>query len=167
MKKILTKIFSFIILLAIAFPLLHIFIIQIRQQKLQKEMEVRLGTEILHTITLDKKEVHWIKADKEIMVDGKMFDIKSISIKGNKITFSGLYDDDETELMARFKKDHQNNFPGTTQLTQLFQLLQSLYKNPTTDELSIPVFLRKELTGRFTFFPSSPFISIITPPPQV
>jgi hypothetical protein len=167
MKKILIKVFSFILLLATSFPLSHIFIIQTRQQKLQKEMAVRLSSVTLHTITLDKKEVLWIKEGKEIMVNGKMFDVKSFSIHENTITFSGLYDEDETELMARFKKDYQNNLPGTTQLTSLFQLLQTLYSNSSMVEMFLPVLLNKKFAGSITASPIAPFISIITPPPQV
>ena len=73
-------------------------------------MKHRLESKMLHTVTLAEKNVQWIKERKEILINGRMFDIKRSEHKDNgKIIFTGLYDDDETLLVNQAKKNQQND----------------------------------------------------------
>lgn len=166
MNKITWKIFSFILLLVTVLPLLHIPAIHLKQKKISRVMEDKLISGVLHTITLDKKEVHWIKPGKEIMFNGRMFDVKSVSIQNNTITLSGLFDDDETVLMEQVRKDHENNSASHKQLAQLFQLLQALYDNSSAEEMLFSTVVLKDYGSTRVSSLLSPFISGFTPPPQ-
>jgi len=130
-------------------------------------MKRQLENKMLHTIMLAENEVHWLKEGKEILINGRMFDIKSFHPAGNgKIIFSGLYDDDETALVTQMSKNQQNeNKAGGKLLAQLFQLLQSSCNNTAT-EVFIPSFNKNHFPGLEKHL-TTPFITIISPPPQV
>ncbi|HMK24898.1 MAG TPA: hypothetical protein VK483_02635 [Chitinophagaceae bacterium] len=159
------RITTYLLLLLAALPLVYTLFIGIPQKVIQHRMKEKLETQLLHSITIAKKDVHWIKDRKEIWVNGRMFDIKSSHLQNGVYVFSGLYDEEETALLEQIQKDQQNNSSNNKQLVQLFQLLQSFYNNPQEEIVSpgnIP-------GGKFIPEASplaSQFISIFTPPPQ-
>ena len=130
-------------------------------------MKRRLESQMLHTLSLAKEDVHWVKKGKEIVINGRMFDIKNSRPAGNgKISFTGLFDDDETALVNKVNKNQQNeNNAGGKLLAQLFQLLGSTFSN-TPEEVFIPSINN----NRFPVFEQrlpSRFKTILSPPPQV
>ncbi len=148
-------------------PLLFILFTSIKQQEIRYSMKRQLESKMLHTITLAKKEVNWLKEGKEILINGRMFDVKSFQPAGNgKISFTGLYDDDETALVNKVGKNQQNeNNAGGKLLAQLFQLLQSSFNN-TASEVIIPSLNNNHFPGIEQRLPSQ-FLTILSPPPQV
>lgn len=155
----------FLLLLLAAMPLIYTLFTGIAQKSIQHKMKERLETQLLHKITVAEKDIHWIKEGKEIWVDGRMFDIKSSHLRNGVYIFSGLYDEEETALLEKLKKNHHNS-DNNKQLVQLFQLLQSFYNN-IQEEIVFPeiIPLGKFVPGTSPL--ASQFISIITPPPQV
>ncbi len=131
-------------------------------------MKQRLESKMLHTITLAENNVQWIKEGKEILVNGRMFDIKGSENSGNdKIIFTGLYDDDETLLVNQVKKNQQNdNNTGSRLLAQFFQLLQVTFDNTSIENFTLTLSRNNYFPGNENH-PTSQFIAILTPPPQV
>lgn len=123
---------------------------------------------MLHTITLSENNVQWIKEGKEILVNRRMFDVKRFEHSGNgKIIFTGLYDDDETLLVNQVKKNQQNdNNTGGRLLAQFFQLLQVTDDNTSGETFTISFSSNNYFPGN-EHRPTSQFIAILTPPPQV
>lgn len=157
--------FTYLLLLLAAMPLVYTLFMGIPQRAIQQKMKRRLETQFLHTISVAENDIQWIKNGKEIWVNGRMFDIKSSSLRNGVYVFSGLYDEEETALLEQLQKDQQNNNANSKQLVQLFQLLQSFYNDPQ-EEIVSP----ENIPGT-KFIPdasplASQFISIFTPPPQ-
>lgn len=129
-------------------------------------MKEKLEEEILHTILVPQAAVQWVKYEKEIRIDGKMFDIKSFTIKNGDYIFTGLYDDEETALNNYLQGNlNQKKDAGNEALSSLFKMLQSTYHGGSDDILvstGIPIpyspFILRHM--------SSPFKNILTPPPQ-
>ena len=164
MKPFLKKITGFFLLLIGAMPFLFTLFFLVKQQIIHHEMKEKLEREFLHTITVPKDKVNWVKYSKEIRIDSKLFDVNSFSEKNGIYFFTGLFDTEETALNDLLEKETEDG--DQNELAQLFQLLQS----PCTN-LSFNYFL---VTGqdKTTCFPillhiSSPFVNIPTPPPQV
>ena len=130
-------------------------------------MKRQLEIKMLHTITLAKNDVYWLKDGKEIIINGRMFDVKSFQHAGDdKISFTGLYDDEETALVNKVKENQQtDNNAGGKLLAQLFQLLQASFNN-TTAEVFIPSLHSNSFPGIEQRL-ASQYISIFFPPPQV
>ena len=162
-KKITALLFT---LLGFA-PLLFIIITHIKQQEIRHNMKRQLESNMLHAITLAKNDIYWLTDGKEIIINGRLFDVKSFHPAGTgKICFTGLYDDDETSLINKVKENQQTeNTTGGKLLTQLFQFLQSACNN-TPEEIFIPPFNNIHFPGIEQRLPSQ-FMAIISPPPQV
>jgi hypothetical protein len=148
-------------------PLLFVIYTSIKQQEIQHNMNRQLEIKMLHTITLAKNEVHWLKDGKEILINGRMFDIKSSQSAGNgKIIFTGLYDDEETALARKIRENQQSeNNTGGKLLAQLFQILQATFNNAAS-EVFIPTLNNNHFPGNEQSLVSQ-YIIIISPPPQV
>ena len=138
---------------------------EIKQQQLKNEAIARLEKLNSKTIALSASEFQWTEVGNEISIHGELFDIKSYSQKNGKFIFSGLFDKEETAL-EKLEHNWSNNQDGNKFLTQLFQVLQSVFHNsaPMQDP-------SKKLANQYPY-PSPDKLSfqtkrIITPPPQV
>lgn len=163
MKPLLKKITAFFLLLVGAMPFLFTVFFLYKQQIIRHEMKEKLEEELLHTISVPKDEVVWVKYSQEIIIEDKMFDIKSFSEKNGVYFFIGLFDAEETALndLLERKTDDKNE----NDLSQLFQWLQSPCISLAFDSYLISDH------SKISCFPilqhiSSPFINILTPPPQ-
>ena len=166
MKQLLKKITAFFLLLVGAIPVLFTLFFLIRQQIIRHEMKEKLEQEMLHTILIPEAEVQWVKYKKEIRFRNKMFDVESFTVKDGQFSFKGLYDDDETALNSDFEKNtHQKNEKGYQVLTTLFQLLQNVYSVNSSETLTSEN-ISKEYSPIILQHITSPFINILTPPPQ-
>ena len=127
-------------------------------------MKEKLENEFLHTITVPKENVTWVKYNKEIIVEDKLFDVNSFSEKDGLYFFIGLFDAEETALNDFLEKDTDDKNENEL-LGQLFQCLQSPCVSVSFDQGIIAD------QNNTCFFPillhiPSPFINITTPPPQ-
>ncbi len=166
MNSIVHKISASVLLFASIIPFAMVFSFHIKQQILHYEMKERLEAQNLHTIILSKKDVHWVKKDKEILVNGRMFDVKSFSVENSEIRFIGLYDDEETALAEQLNNNfNKTNQTGTWLISNLFQWLQSVY---TTDNNGTLITESKcqEFSQFIKCRLTSPHKIILTPPPQ-
>jgi hypothetical protein len=160
---------STILLLALTFaPAICPFVLQSQQRSIQHKMKERLEEDMLHTVTMAKAEMHWVKPGKEILLGGEMFDVKDITEQGNGIVVvTGLYDFEETLLVGQMKKKQQDdNTNGNKQLGQAFQLLQAMPEDLLGDSLT-PQLISCSWSSLKDDDLSSPFKNILTPPPQV
>jgi len=160
------KIIAIIFLLTGCTPVLFTLFFLIKQQVIRHEMKERLEEEAVCTIRVSEKDIVWVKYKKEIIVDGKMFDIKSFTKVNDVFIFTGLYDDDETELVKNFENDfNRKNNHSNQLLSELFKMIQSQFcDNP--DQATIyprqnTTYINLTLSNTL-----SPFINILTPPPQ-
>lgn len=165
-KAVIKKISAFYLLFAALIPFAFILFLQIKQQVVRHQMKESLERKLLQIISIPEKNVHWIKAGKEILVEGKMFDVKSFYIVNGKYIFTGLYDHEETALVNQLKENwKRNNVPGNKMLTNLFQLLQLVYPNENTYQLVMnnnkPIFFY-----HFNIHLDVLYKKVPTPPPQ-
>jgi len=126
-------------------------------------MKEKLEEEFLHTIVIPEEQIMWVKYNEEINVGNKLFDINSYSEKNGLYFFLGLFDAEETALNDLLEKE--NDEKNENEFSQLFQWLQSPYTSLAFDSYVI-----KDDSKIFCFpillHIPSPFINILTPPPQ-
>ena len=87
------------LLLLVALPLLLSVCIYLKQTILQNQRKQRFETEQLQTITVLCEKTVWVKAEKEILIDGKLFDVKFYKTVDQKIILTGFYDNKEDKLI--------------------------------------------------------------------
>ncbi len=147
-------------------PVLFTLLFLIKQQMIRYNMREKLEEQLLCTIVLTKSEVDWVKYNKEIRVDNKLFDIKSFTVKNGHYVFIGLFDEDETALNKTFNNDLNEKEEQEDQLLEtLSQLLESVYSNNPSDALVINNEMEKHAHPILLNIPS-PIKNILTPPPQ-
>lgn len=163
------KILAFALLFAVAAPLLFFTCFFAKQKWIEHEMEEQLENASLKTITVDIGAIQWVKQNKEVVIAGKLFDIRSFTIAAGKITLTGLYDKDEDILNEQMKNFvQQKNGPNTPLSQVVFNLLfPPLYNNNADTFGQHPWRL---ITHYFTPYREekilSKYLSIISPPPK-
>ena len=100
-KKIIT---ALVLLLILAMPLFFSVLVLVKQQLVQYQRNEKFSKEILQAITVSSTAIYWVKHGKEILFDGKLFDVKSFVTKGSNITLTGFFDHKEDKLVQQIVK---------------------------------------------------------------
>jgi len=90
------------LLLLVALPLILSVGIFIKQKLIQVQRRLRLETELVQTISVSAEKIHWIEPGEEILVNGKLFDVKSYKTTGANIILTGFFDHEEDRLVEHF-----------------------------------------------------------------
>ena len=117
------------LMLIVALPLFFSVTMLVKQGVLQHQRNEKFNKEILQTITVSAENIYWVKAGKEILFNGKLFDVKSFKTAGSNIYLTGFFDHKEDKLVQRIVK-------------------LALQKNQASDSLG-------SLAIQFLFFPVS------------
>jgi hypothetical protein len=116
----------------IASPVVFNLVFQLQTLSVKKEMKQklqRLEKEQLVTLHLQPSEIHWYKQDKELQIGAELFDVKSITRKGDVYIVTGLFDKKEKELkrgLERLAKKDQKQ-----KTDKLVSFLQLVYHQPS------------------------------------
>jgi hypothetical protein len=155
---------SLLLLLPVLIPLLVIVMNDVNKWRIKYQRSDRLNSAFsLVQVHIAADKVQWMDK-KEIVVDGRMFDIKKSELKDGWYTFTGHYDDPETKWLRKQQKAQQQK-DGQQTLLQVFKSLQQLYCEsqesgfwPVTATLPQPRLQNDRL--------ASAFPDVSTPPPQ-
>lgn len=143
---------------------------EIMQQYVQHQMREKLEHQELQTVQLPVAEIIWHKKNKEIIVDGKLFDIKEIIISKGIAICTGLYDEKETSIKHRVYKLHKEQSEDNGYSAKMFGKLVSLLleKNNTTEFF---IYISSINSRSYNLFPAEhclmPDLSIPFPPPKM
>lgn len=97
------KLIALSLLLLVAFPLISSLLFYIQEQSIHAEIKKVFKQKELSTIRVT--ELKWYEEDKEIIVNGKLFDVSSISLQPDgAYIVKGLFDHQEQELYALLDK---------------------------------------------------------------
>ena len=130
---------------------------------IRKRMKEKFESHQLQTVTIPENEVTWM--DKhEIWVNNSMFDIVTKKLENGVYTFTGLYDDDETELVELERNAAGKNNEQNKLLAQLFKCLPHFFNEST--EILHPLHQHDCYNSQVSPIPVSQFREILTPPPQ-
>jgi len=145
-----------------AFPFYISICITVKKQGIQEKMKEELTIRKLETIILAEADVKWV--DKhEIWVNNRMFDISQKKLENGIYIFTGLYDDDETELVKKEKKSGESE--NNLLLALFFNCMQHVFFQPL--EYEDNVFFYHRLIYIKNDQPACPaFKEISTPPPK-
>lgn len=166
--KLLKYITAFILLLALVLPMVTPLVLQIRQRYVQWEMLEALEKKELITITVPASNIHWVKKEKECVIDGEMFDVKRIEKQGNKLTLTGLFDEKEKQLKKQLLTHTKEQQKGKQSSLVVKLIMQIAVVNKTEVFDNNPAELSISYTSIYknNCF-QSPFKSTATPPPRL
>jgi hypothetical protein len=93
------------LLLLIAAPMLLSLVMLFQRSQLRQQMEEALEKECLQTIVIAKTAVVWENNGSELLIDGqRLFDVQETEDLGDKIVFTGLFDEQETTIKEKLSK---------------------------------------------------------------
>jgi hypothetical protein len=155
-------------MLLVLLPCLYCLYFEVNDYRIWREMEEKLESRHLQTLTIPVKDFHWHDKNREIVVAGKMFDVKSIQRQGDQYIVTGLFDEAETELHIALEKLHRRNESGRD-ASLISTLLSQTLAQPVTATNLHPHF--KSVFHSHTVIPDeqlyNTILSIHTPPPRV
>lgn len=109
------KITAWGLLLLVAIPLFFSVSVLVKQNILHYQRNKKFDKEPLLTITVSTENIYWVKPGKEILFNGKLFDVKSFKTEGNSISLTGFFDHKEDKLVQQIVKlaqqENQSNNP--------------------------------------------------------
>ena len=98
------RITAFALMLLLTIPICLSVLFLVKQKVLQSTIQARFGKELIQTITISKKNLTWVKKEKEIIVEGKYFDVMNYTTSGDDVVLTGFYDNKEDKLVKEIKK---------------------------------------------------------------
>ena len=156
---------SFLLLLLLAAPLLVLSVLQLKQAYIRYGMEERLEKGLLKTIFVSKHDLKRINSD-EILVAGKMFDVKELQETDSGFAVTGVFDDDETAVLNMIQntctQEHSKHNPV---FAQAFQLLQDVFFQSTEEPQAVITVAAKLFQNPIAVLPVR-HKQVRCPPPQ-
>jgi hypothetical protein len=163
------KILAFSMLLIVAVPLIFFIGFVVKERMIKNEMKNNLETSSLKTIIVNEADIQWADENKEVFINGNLFDVKSYTIADGKITLTGLFDTDEVKLHSQLQNFMQQKDDSNTPLNQMaFKFLFSpLYINSTaaTCQSTIQIVSQQYLPFIENSLPGN-YLSKSGPPPK-
>lgn len=155
-------------MLLVLLPCLYCLYFTVNDYRIWREMEEKLESNHLQTLTIPVKGFQWHERNREIVVGGKMFDVKSIQRRGNQYLVTGLFDEAETELHIAMEKLLQRTESGED-ASLVSTLLSQTLAQPVMAANLHPHW--KTLFHAHTVIPDeqlyNTILSLHTPPPRV
>lgn len=169
MGRFTKNIVALVIILLLASPLVVSIFNLLQQKNLHSNIAARFKTEIIQTISIAKADLYWAKKNKEVIIDGKYFDVKSFIVTGDSISLTGFYDHHEDKLAKRMTKQMKQNSatdaPVNTKFVKCFffpvftpQSAEGLSLHWKAAHINYPAYSVKI---------SDISLSIISPPPRL
>jgi hypothetical protein len=164
--KLLRNITAIVLLGAVLLPLLTASFLQVKQLVVQWHMRESLEHEQLTTISVKTNAIHWIKKNKECLIDGELFDVKRIQVNGDKTLLTGLYDAEEKAIKQLMKETGEKQSSSQQQnLLKLFSFTACINAGIQAEPPSYTFIYRNTLPIYSNHY-CNPVLSIVAPPPR-
>ena len=129
------------------------------------EAEERLERKALVSVTIPAADLHWHKRGREAVIDGKLFDVKTMRQTGGQIVLTGLFDEAETAIVNLLEQQttHSRESNG---MAYLFILLLQFIALPYTFAFLSYRVAQPAVGGMLPTGYRSPFLPLAAPPPR-
>ncbi len=132
-------------------------------------MERRMEQEKLVAFKLRSEEIVWHKPGKEIVLQGKLFDVKSIQrISASEYLIAGLFDEQEQELHRTLNAEVQHRTKSGMNAGLVLAQFSIAYFACTVQQIntSCEVQISPEFNLVIASDLATNFFDVISPPPQ-
>jgi hypothetical protein len=159
---------ALVLLAVMSAPLLISVYQLVQQQYIQHQVKQQLEMAAVETFSIPANELQWVKKDREILLNGHFFDVKSITKSGNSFIVKGLFDHKETAIAKKIEQQAggNNKNAGHTKTALQFLLLTVFCKNPDSNTINLPLMTVKTGFASYNQAACSIPIAVITPPPD-
>lgn len=122
MKKFRKYLTVFILLSLTAMPAMMAIRFVVSSQIAEHKIIEALEKGSYQVLTFKAQQIQWIEEGKELLVDGKLFDVKDCRQNDGNIEVTGLFDKEEDDLQEKYKRLINSNTenPEHTSLLKIF-----------------------------------------------
>ncbi|HSF46118.1 MAG TPA: hypothetical protein VLA58_08900 [Chitinophagaceae bacterium] len=148
-------------------PLLMPAYFMISRSIARHEMLEKLENQNLVSVQVPASEFQWYEEGREIIINGKMFDVKSIELSHGVYFVTGLFDEKETQLKQALQnnlEDQQNEKIASQQLVQFITSFADL-NEPILALNAWRCSMSQRTLYQDSYIPQY-FGSIVVPPPD-
>lgn len=169
-KKSYKKLVAGWMLLLVVLPLFFTLLFLVKQQLVQHHMFEKMEQGYVNSYRFSTGDLHWLKEGKELLIKGRLFDVKDYTITSDSITVTGLFDEEEELLKTTFLQIANNKNEQPTPLQLL--LLKSFFspacnRSPEQTVLSRQfIFVGDNILSVDEDSAVSMYYPIVTPPPR-
>ena len=112
-------------------------------------------------------KIIWVEKGEEILIEGKLFDVKSFIINGDEIKLTGIFDITEDQIAEDLNELEQNEDTSSPVCSLLAHLFCPAMLQQLNDSISEKLaFSNTQFPALLTSPYNTPFIGIATPPPN-
>ena len=153
----------------LAVPYLFFVCFLVQQKVQQHRMIEKLEHASLQSISINKADIIWVEKNKEVLINGDLFDVKSYTVINDKIILTGLFDKDEDALKKKYanKLYDDNNKSTPKSLLILKCMFVCNIHNHTNSDIIFAI--DNDISKRYFSFSQksiSQYLIIHTPPPN-
>ena len=160
-----TALLIFLLFLLVT-PLIFTVYTIVEQQCIEFAMEKALEEDNLETVQVAAADIVWLKLHKEALVNGKMFDVKTIQQNGQQLTLTGLFDTREEHLHKKLQSHYlHRSRSGTAKTTLLLLLFAGYHEQHIALHIDGPQFIFKKGSSAFKAASHYDAFSEVTSPP--
>ena len=161
------KLLTSAMLVLIMMPAIYCIYFQVNQQLIRWRMWAMVEENATDIVVIHPSKLYWMKKDREIFVNGMMFDVKSIEKTGDSLRITGEYDYEESGLYEKLESLHEEDNDQKREATRIHVLVQvmddSISKFLISD-IDLAASARK-LARDISTLPTV-FLNTISPPPK-
>ena len=101
-KRSYKKIVAGWLFLLAGIPLFFTMLFLVKQLLIQHQMFEKMEQGYVSTYRFSTGDLHWIKEGKELLIKGKLFDVKACTTASDSTSVTGLFDEEEELLKTTF-----------------------------------------------------------------
>ena len=165
--KLTRKYLTTVMLALILMPAIYSIYFQLQTEIIHSRMWRMLQGEASGVVMIHHSKLYWMEKDREILVNGLMFDVKSIEKVGDSLRITGEYDYEESGLYEKLESLHEEDNDQKREATRIHVLVQvmddSISKFLISD-IDLAASDRK-LARDISTLPTV-FLNTISPPPK-
>jgi hypothetical protein len=168
MQTVKKQLTSFALLLLVALPLIFSVCLFVSQKIVQSQREERFETEQLQTVVIAAEKISLPAGEKEILIDGKLFDVESVKKVGKTLVITGFFDGKEDKIAKNIKRveQHKNNTESPFSQSTIKFLFSVTYTNQQ-DIIYHQLywkFISKQYYSFIEMIPAAPAYPLLHPP---
>ncbi len=95
----------------------------VQQIMIRHEMKEQLEVKSLQTFRIADQNISWVKKGKELIIEGKFFDVKYFKIIGDSAEVTGLFDEMESSLQHQLIFLHNPEKNGKQKQEFIYRIL--------------------------------------------
>jgi hypothetical protein len=130
-KKTYKKVVAGSLLVLVSIPLFFTILFLLKQHSVQYSMFEKIEKGYVSTYSFSTNDLLWVNEGKELLIKGKLFDVKTYTITADSITVTGLFDEEEELLNANYLQitDSKNDPPTPLQMVLIKSFFSPAFTN--------------------------------------